>query len=97
MVTFWSETTLWLVLVMAHARSMCEFIHTLWHKRGCAVLVNMRGAVIQVNAAIEDMGLRHIRNSRIGGTVIKGISGGEMRRVSVAIQLLQDPGIWHLK
>ena len=46
----------------------------------------------QVNAAIEDMGLRHIRNSRIGGTVIKGISGGEMRRVSVAIQLLQDPG-----
>ena len=48
--------------------------------------------MLQVDSAIADMGLRHIRNSRIGGTIIKGISGGEKRRVSVAIQLLQDPG-----
>ena len=40
---------------------------------------------------IAEMGLRHIADSRIGGSIERGISGGEMRRVSIAVQLLQDP------
>ena len=40
---------------------------------------------------IEDMGLRHVTDTIIGGLVTRGISGGEKRRVSIAVQLLQDP------
>ena len=49
----------------------------------------------QVNDVIAEMGLRHIADSRIGGSIERGISGGEMRRVSIAVQLLQDPSESH--
>lgn len=37
------------------------------------------------------MGLKHVADSKIGGSIVRGISGGERRRVTIAIQLLQDP------
>ncbi|XP_013402842.1 ATP-binding cassette sub-family G member 5 [Lingula anatina] len=45
----------------------------------------------RVEAVISEMGLRPVRNTRIGGMVERGISGGEKRRVTIAIQLLQNP------
>ncbi|KAJ8308059.1 hypothetical protein KUTeg_012933 [Tegillarca granosa] len=45
----------------------------------------------QVQRVIIDMGLRQVSDSRIGGLITRGISGGEKRRVTIAIQLLQDP------
>ncbi|KAJ8308060.1 hypothetical protein KUTeg_012934 [Tegillarca granosa] len=50
-------------------------------------------ANLTVNKAIRDMGLKNVADSKIGGTIVRGISGGERRRVTVAIQLLQDPKI----
>ncbi|XP_025105777.1 LOW QUALITY PROTEIN: ATP-binding cassette sub-family G member 5-like [Pomacea canaliculata] len=47
----------------------------------------------KVEAVIAQMGLRVVADSRIGGAVVRGISGGEKRRVTIAIQLLQDPDI----
>ncbi|XP_041352324.1 ATP-binding cassette sub-family G member 5-like [Gigantopelta aegis] len=47
----------------------------------------------KVQRVINEMGLHHVAESRIGGAVIRGISGGEKRRVTIAIQLLQDPEI----
>ncbi len=46
---------------------------------------------LQVDEVIQEMGLRKVADSRIGGTMARGISGGERRRVSIATQLLQDP------
>ncbi|KAH3859051.1 ATP-binding cassette sub-family G member 5-like isoform X2 [Dreissena polymorpha] len=47
----------------------------------------------KVSKVIIEMGLRHVAESRIGGGIVRGISGGEKRRVTIAIQLLQNPKI----
>jgi ABC-type multidrug transport system ATPase subunit len=39
------------------------------------------------------MGLKDVADCRIGGSIIRGNSGGEQRRVTIAIQMLKDPGI----
>ncbi|EEH43518.2 uncharacterized protein PADG_08138 [Paracoccidioides brasiliensis Pb18] len=39
------------------------------------------------------MGLKDCANNLIGSDLIKGISGGEKRRVSIAIQILTDPKV----
>lgn len=45
----------------------------------------------RVQQVMNELGLRHVANSIIGGEEIKGISGGERRRVSIGCQLLLDP------
>ncbi|KAK3800297.1 hypothetical protein RRG08_062494 [Elysia crispata] len=47
----------------------------------------------KVQSVIEDMGLRHVADSRIGGTIVRGVSGGEKRRITIGVQLLRDPEI----
>ena len=48
--------------------------------------------LVQVQSVIDAMGLRHVSDSRIGGTMIRGVSGGEKRRITIGVQLLRDPG-----
>ena len=48
--------------------------------------------ILKVDSVISKLGLRHVAKSKIGGADVRGISGGERRRVSIAIQLLLDPG-----
>ncbi|ESO86758.1 hypothetical protein LOTGIDRAFT_128295 [Lottia gigantea] len=47
----------------------------------------------QVDKVIQDLGLKSVADSLIGATINRGISGGERRRVTIAVQLLQDPQI----
>lgn len=47
----------------------------------------------KVSKVIIEMGLRQVADNRIGGSIVRGISGGERRRVTIAIQLLQEPKI----
>lgn len=49
-----------------------------------------------INALIRRIGLLDCANTLIGGELKKGISGGEKRRVSIAIQLLSRPKILFL-
>lgn len=42
------------------------------------------------------MGLRDCADNLVGSDVVKGISGGEKRRVTIAIQILTDPRILFL-
>ncbi|XP_053377061.1 ATP-binding cassette sub-family G member 5-like [Mercenaria mercenaria] len=45
----------------------------------------------QVSQVILQMGLKDVADTKIGSSIIRGISGGEQRRVTIAIQLLKDP------
>ncbi|KAF8352217.1 hypothetical protein F5887DRAFT_934420 [Amanita rubescens] len=53
----------------------------------------------RVDEIMEKLGISHLRNVRIGysgnigGTRARGISGGEMRRVSIGLELIADPDI----
>ncbi|XP_077234759.1 ATP-binding cassette 14 isoform X2 [Tasmannia lanceolata] len=42
---------------------------------------------------IEELGLRRCRNSMIGGPLLRGISGGEKKRVSIGQEMLLDPSL----
>lgn len=50
----------------------------------------------RVDQVIEDMGLSRVQNSKIGAPLIRGISGGERRRASIASQLVTAPKILFL-
>ncbi|CAM0907697.1 unnamed protein product [Alopecurus aequalis] len=43
--------------------------------------------------AIKQMGLAAVAQTRIGGRVCKGISGGQRKRVSICIELLSSPAL----
>ena len=50
----------------------------------------------RVESAIVKVGLSHVRNVIIGDSIKKGISGGEKRRVSVAMELITNPRLLFL-
>lgn len=41
---------------------------------------------------IAELRLRQCANTRVGNTYVRGVSGGERRRVSIGVQLLWNPG-----
>lgn len=49
----------------------------------------------RVEDVLEQLGLTHVRDSRIGGQTshARGISGGEMRRVSIGLELVASPDV----
>ena len=48
----------------------------------------------RVALVLEELGLRHVADAAVGGAGhIRGISGGERRRVSIGMELVTDPSI----
>ncbi|KAI8821334.1 ABC-2 type transporter-domain-containing protein [Fimicolochytrium jonesii] len=47
----------------------------------------------RVEKIMEDLGISHIADSRIGNSTRGGISGGEKKRVSIGIELVTDPAV----
>ncbi|KAM9016320.1 ATP-binding cassette sub-family G member 8 isoform 3-T3 [Ara ararauna] len=47
----------------------------------------------RVEDVIAELRLRQCANTRVGNEYLRGVSGGERRRVSIAVQLLWNPGI----
>ncbi|KAL9245754.1 hypothetical protein vseg_019370 [Gypsophila vaccaria] len=50
----------------------------------------------RANESIRDMGLQGCLNTRIGGWNVKGLSGGQKRRVSICIEILTRPRLLFL-
>jgi ABC-type multidrug transport system ATPase subunit len=47
--------------------------------------------IARAEEVLAQLGLRHCADTLVGSEFVKGISGGEKRRVSVAIQILTNP------
>lgn len=45
----------------------------------------------RVDEVIKDLRLTKCQNTKIGGSLIKGISGGERKRTSIGVELITDP------
>jgi len=52
--------------------------------------------VRRVESVMEELGISRIANSLIGTDMSRGISGGERRRLSIAVELVTDPSILFL-
>ncbi|EFA77855.1 ABC transporter G family protein [Heterostelium album PN500] len=50
----------------------------------------------KVESVISEMGLKRCANTLVGNDKIRGISGGERRRVTIAIELLTGPSVLFL-
>ena len=42
---------------------------------------------------LSQLGLNDVANTRIGNSERRGISGGEMRRVSIGLELVGEPDV----
>jgi len=47
----------------------------------------------RIKDLIDRLGLQKCANSRIGGVMLKGISGGERKRTSIGYELITDPKV----
>lgn len=50
----------------------------------------------KVEALISELGLAHVSSNRIGDESIRGVSGGERRRVSIGVDVIHDPAVLFL-
>ena len=47
----------------------------------------------RVDTIIEGLKLERAANTKIGGPLVKGVSGGERKRTSIGVELITDPNM----
>lgn len=47
----------------------------------------------RVNQILEDLKLVKAAETKIGGPLVKGVSGGERKRTSIGVELITDPNL----
>lgn len=55
--------------------------------------VPMAEKISRVEALMAELGLSHVAGTRIGNESIRGVSGGERRRVSIGVDVIHDPAV----
>lgn len=58
--------------------------------------ISRKKVVAHVEKLITRMGLAHIRDSIIGGESVRGVSGGQRKRVNIALELITEPPLLFL-
>ena len=54
---------------------------------------NEEERIKKVDQLIQELRLDKCQNTKIGGPLIKGISGGERKRTSIAVELITNPAL----
>ncbi|XP_025210297.1 ATP-binding cassette sub-family G member 8 isoform X1 [Theropithecus gelada] len=86
---------------VAHVRQHDQLLPNLTVRETLAFIAQMRlprtFSQAQRDKRVEDviaeLRLRQCADTRVGNTYVRGVSGGERRRVSIGVQLLWNPGI----
>ncbi|KAE9608681.1 putative maltose-transporting ATPase [Lupinus albus] len=53
-----------------------------------------RGQIFfRVKSLIQELGLSHVARSRVGDERVRGVSGGERRRISIGVEVIHDPKV----
>lgn len=47
----------------------------------------------RVKSLLQELGLDHVAGARVGDDRVRGISGGEKRRVSIGVEVIHDPKV----
>jgi len=50
----------------------------------------------KVDEVLQEMGIMKVRGSKVGTVFVRGVSGGERRRVTIAVELVTDPAVLFL-
>ena len=50
----------------------------------------------RVTQLLVDLELSHTSNTKIGGEMTRGVSGGEKKRVSIGVEMITDPNLLFL-
>ena len=45
---------------------------------------------------MDILGIKHVANTVVGGELLRGVSGGERKRVSIGVELVNCPSILFL-
>jgi ABC-type multidrug transport system ATPase subunit len=56
--------------------------------------VSSQAKADRVEAIMQLLGLKHRANTIVGDALLRGVSGGEKKRVSVGIEWAKSPGVW---
>jgi ATP-binding cassette subfamily G (WHITE) protein 2 len=50
----------------------------------------------RVNSLLKELGLEEVADSKIGTKMVRGVSGGEKKRTSIAMELVASPAVLYL-
>jgi ABC-type multidrug transport system ATPase subunit len=96
---FWIEWEFWLIAWQAYVTQSDDLIGTLTVRETVSYSAHLRlsnetspaekKAIVE--STIVEMGLQDCADTPIGNWHIRGLSGGEKRRVSIAVEILTRP------
>ena len=55
--------------------------------------MSRKSKIARAEEVMHMLGLSDCANSLVGGPLLKGISGGEKRRLSLAVEMINDPAV----
>jgi ATP-binding cassette subfamily G (WHITE) protein 2 len=53
----------------------------------------LESKLARVDKIIDELRLAKAQNTKIGGPLVKGVSGGERKRTSIGVELITDPNL----
>ena len=56
-------------------------------------LVSLEKRLERVDVVLDTLGIAHVANTVVGGELLRGVSGGERKRVSIGVELVTCPSV----